>query len=273
MQFILKVLLGIGIAIICSCAGGSASQTSACSALNAKVFNGESCNSNSRSPVVAFFPIAQDGSRIFAAGICSGVLVTQDDIITSAHCFIDPIKKFGKSILGFGVYVGGEKSGEGIGLIRAKLHPQYDGRAGSPFDIAIATLQQVPNPAINPVPIAVSEETIAGDGVTTFGYGTRNGGEVGELKAADMLIESKVSGNFIVTFARADASICPGDSGGPLVKAIQGQSALVGINSFVVQSDAGECGLHGSSVSGFVDIQSSSTLNFITSYAADVAVR
>ena len=260
--------------LLVSCGGGGSDSSGgggSCSLLNAKVFNGDTCDQTAKTPVVALFPVGDDGTQLFIAGVCTGTLVTLDDIVTSAHCFADPIQELGRTIVGFVAVVGGE-DGEAIAITNYALHPLYDGRAASPYDVAVATLRQVPSPAIGPLPIAQSEATLVGDTLTTFGYGTSNKGEIGILKAADIEIEATEGGNLFGTLATSGASICQGDSGGPAIKRIGGVASLAGVNS-IGSADIEECAASGAEFFGFVDIQNASILDFISNYAPDIAVQ
>ena len=249
--------------------GGSSEGGGACSALNAKVFNGEVCDQSARSPVVALFPIASNGSQVGIAGICTGSLVTVDDILTSAHCFVEPIRSQGSAIVGFAAVVGGS-NGEARRITNVAIHPNYDGSVASPFDVAMATLESPPSPPIGPVPVLLSQVTKVGQRASTFGYGTDNQGEVGTLKSAELTIDGFAGGNIITTMESSGASICQGDSGGPLIQVINGVSSIVGVNSFGSGNPA-QCAAVGSGYSGFVDLQNLSILEFISNYAPDVA--
>src|SRR5690606_20875159 len=137
--------LAIGtLALLTACGGGGGGGSSACSALNAKVFNGDTCNQQARSPVVAIFAAINDGQQAFAANICTGTFITLTKILTSAHCFEGPRDR----IVGYVVRIGGNE--EAIPVARVNIHPGYRGQVGSPFDIAVATLANSPNPPIGP---------------------------------------------------------------------------------------------------------------------------
>ena len=256
-----------------ACGGGGGSSSNACSPLNAKhskVYGGDSCNQDARSPVVFLVAVARSGEQLFQFGSCTGALVTVDDLVTSAHCFTEPIKQAraaGVEIAGFAAVVGGQQ-GEVLVLVDAAIHPLYDGRAGSRFDIAMATLNKVPSPPISPLPILVSEITEPGSEINAFGYGTNKQGEVGELRASKFTVDALSNGNLLVT-GDGKSSICPGDSGGPAVYVTsRGVATIAGVNSFIV----GQCASNAARGFGFVDLQYESILRFITAYAPDVAV-
>lgn len=267
-----KGWLFAGIFLLVGCGGGGGSGDSAggCGLLNAKIYNGDTCNQTAKTPVVALFPVASNGERLQIAGICTASLITIDDIVTSAHCFLTPYLMHRDNLKGFVAVAGGE-NGEAFILTNLMLHPNYDGKIGSPYDIAVATLDRVPNPAIGPLPISVSTQTTVGDDVTAFGYGTGNKGEIGKLKAAEFIIEGLAGNNFVATEASGNGSICQGDSGGPLVRYVNNKAALVGVNSFVTAESA-ECASTGSPISGFVNVQMPGILDFIREYAPDAAV-
>lgn len=250
--------------------GGNGSASSGCSVLDAKIFGGESCDQTSRSPVVLIVAVGQQNGQTFPLYSCTGALVTLDDVVTSAHCFTiaDSIaQQHGLTIVGFGAGVGG-LDGEVRLFTRVALHPQYDGAAGSPFDIAMATLDRVPQPPIGPLPLLVSEPAGPGSRITAFGYGTNMQGEAGELRAADFTVTGLQSGNLIVVGDGAN-SICPGDSGGPAIyRSRRGVAAIAGVNSFTLS----QCIQSAATGFGFVNIQSEAVIKFLTAYAPDIAV-
>lgn len=247
--------------------GGGGGSSSGCSVLDAKIFNGDTCNQSARTPVVAVVSYATNGQPLT---LCTGVLVTTHSIVTAAHCFVEPEEQYG-ILTRFDAVVGGASSPEHIPLTAISVHPLYDGIAGSPVDVAMATLSSLPNPLIGPVPLVVSVATQVGDTVSSFGYGTDNQGVMGILKAADFQIEAITpEGNLEATLETANASICQGDSGGPLLKEINGVPGLVGLNSFGVASQQ-QCSSEGSVISGFVDLQFPTVINFIRQYSPDVS--
>ena len=265
-------LISLFSATLISCGGGGSDSDGNCSVLGAKafkVFGGESCNQDARSPVVTIYSIIKDKGEPLPFTICTGTLITVDDILTSAHCFVSPIaeaRRAGKKIEGYLVLVGGV-NGDAFKVTNYAIHPFYNGQAGSPFDIAMATLNEVPSPAVAPLPILLSEITNVGSDITSFGYGTNNKGEVGELKASNFKVTELIQGNLFV-IGDGKSSICPGDSGGPAVYVTSsGKSTIAGVNSF----GFGECLPNAAQAFGFVDLQNKAIIDFIASYAPDIS--
>lgn len=266
-----RLLIPILCLMTVSCGGGGGGNDAggSCSVLNARVFGGDVCSGTAQTPVVAVIAIASNGQQLFEAGSCTGSLVTVDDILTSAHCFVDPIRELGQAIVGFAVVAGGT-DGEVFRIVNAAIHPGYDQNPGSPFDVAMATLERVPSPPIGPLPLIRTLQTQAGDLLTTFGYGTNNEGEVGLLKAADVVVDRVEGGNLVSVLATSEASVCPGDSGGPAIKELNGLAVIAGVNSFTTITS--QCAATGAQEFGFVNIQNRSIIDFIVNYAPDVTV-
>ncbi|MEZ4754354.1 MAG: S1 family peptidase [Bdellovibrionota bacterium] len=268
------ILIGLSIFTLTACGSSSskenqtASERAGCGDLGAqRIFNGEVCSQDFRSPVVAILTGAFVGDQLVEAYLCTGALVTIDDVVTSAHCFTQVAINNPGTDLAAVVIVGGA-AGETLGLANLAFHPLYDLTAGSPFDIAMLTLERVPNPPIGPIPFALSQSTLPADLVTAFGYGTNNHGEIGELKAADITIEAIEGGNMFGLLATSGSSLCAGDSGGPVVKQLNGITSLVGINSFNIFEN--NCAVAGAPISGMIDIQFPTILDFMVGYAPDI---
>lgn len=276
-QLLNKVICVLSLSFfLVACGGGSSGPDSggdACSALNARVFNGETCSAEVRTPIVALYAIAENGDKLQAVSICTGTLVTVDDILTSGHCIAAPFAVFGDSVKAFVAAIGSESNREYLLVSRGRFHPRWRGEIGSPYDLAMLTLEDVPQPPIGPVPLLISQATLPGQDMSTYGYGTNNLGEIGTLKSAEIRIEALVDGNLIATLLGSGASVCSGDSGGPVLQVIDGVTSLVGVNSFNSANPSGkQCSTVGAQISGFVDIQLKSTVDFIRSYAPDVPV-
>ncbi|MCB0337888.1 MAG: trypsin-like serine protease, partial [Bdellovibrionales bacterium] len=234
--------------VLCSCGSDrNESQTdtaslearsAGCSALGAKVFGGESCNQGSRSPVIWLVSYGiRDGQQV-PLSTCTAALVTLDDFVTSAHCYVVSSQlavQQGFADWGISALVGGNQ-GEVIPVVNAAFHPLYDFAVASPYDVAMGTIASVPNPPIGPLPLLGSELSGPGSAITAFGYGTNDAGATGELKAANFTV-SLLSGGNLVVVGDGASSICPGDSGGPAVYTTsQGVATLAGVNSYIEAS-------------------------------------
>ena len=263
----MAVLSGL-VLVLASCGGGGSSSggNTACSLLNAKIYNGQICSQTAQTPVVALAVKMIDNSvQVF----CTGTLVTLDDILTSGHC-LTQLMEASSEVADFRVIVGGH-DGQALSVVNAAIHPFYDGSTGSRYDLAMLTLAQVPTPVIGPLPLLLSEITGPGSVITAFGYGTTQDGTKGELKAATFRVTNITDGNLVVTAENAgSASVCPGDSGGPAVYNSNGTATLAGVNSYI-DTRNGACVSTAAQTFGFVDIQNSATLDFIALYAPDAA--
>jgi len=85
MKYLKAICLVFLVAFLSACSGGSSAEEKlgggACGALRAKVFNGEECSQVARTPVVAIYSLALSGDQIVPAGICSGTLISVDDVL------------------------------------------------------------------------------------------------------------------------------------------------------------------------------------------------
>jgi secreted trypsin-like serine protease len=213
--------------------------------------------------VVAIVPVKVQGERLIALGSCTGTVVTNDDILTAAHCLTTPL---GAGADGFMVVTDNGT----YPVTRYKVNPNYRG-TGSAFDTAMVTVGQ--SLGLSPVSINVTDLVATDEEITVYGYGLDENGQsfldqgLSALKAGNMIVGATVPGLFAASFNETGSAICQGDSGGPVIQVIGGVPNIVGVTSFTLN------GCVDDSVSGFVSMQVRGNAEFVRDYAGDVLFR
>ncbi len=156
-------------------------------------------------------------------GSCTATIVGPKVILTAGHCAADSSQ-------------GSIDNGSNVARLTA--NPNFDPSKGlsevSPvnFDIGLGILAgAVDSSRI----MKIGGSPVQGQTATLFGYGCTNsnisGGNNGELKAGDNLIDAIYGIGFALRNLPNGASGCPGDSGGPtLTKDDSGAYELIGVN-------------------------------------------
>ena len=247
-------------------------QKNLCNAVSGKVYGGESCDQNTRSPVVAIVPFANDGSKSVPLGLCTGALISTDAVLTAGHCVVKPplsAAQKGMPFAGYIVFVGGPK-GEKIQVKSVAVHPGYSGAVGHPNDLGILFLNQAPSPSVKPLSIVLSESADEGTKFSSYGYGVNEQGTIGELKAVQFKV-SAVQGLRFLVKGDGKESLCPGDSGGPsLVKSNSGVMGIAAVTSF---GEGNGCSSSAAQAWGLASVQTGSNADFITTTVPKVSVR
>ena len=256
MSFSKRVILGLSLVVAAGCGGGGGESSGV-----AKVTGGVQCEGG-ESPVVGLITYDSAGRYL---GNCTGTLVSLTSVLTAAHCL--------PGVADVIVYT---QTGRAIAAVEAAIHPNYSfgPNGGDPFDVAMVRLSSPLT--IGPVPLLLSTPTAAGQSITVFGYGIdENGNNVKDrfqsgqalLKAGKMKIGGFIGGRFEAAFDDTQTAICQGDSGGPVTQTRDGITSLVGVISYTRN------GCVSGSISGFVDIQRQSIVDFIEGFAPDISAR
>jgi secreted trypsin-like serine protease len=251
----------ITVTLLIGCGGGGGGSDS-CDTITGKITGGSSCSTEGTA-VVAVIPVVSDGQGVRAAGVCTGTVVTSDDILTAAHCITDPLREGADGfvvVTGDGVYP----------VVRYQVNPEYRG-IGSAFDTAMITVNR--DMGIPAVPINVSDAVAEGEEITVYGYGRDEEGQTfldlgrAAYKSGRMIVGVVARGLFAASFDDTGAAICQGDSGGPVIQVLNGVPSIVGVTSLTVQ------GCLEGSISGFVSMQIRGNVEFVRNYAGDVQLR
>jgi hypothetical protein len=246
---------------VSGCGGGEeGSDSSPCSVLSStrKIAGGESCDDGE--PNVALLLVTSSAGT----AECSGAYISLTSVLTAAHCFDGQPKEASIASKGF------LRSG-----VTYYKHPLYDGRIGSPFDLAIVKVDRPISAA--PLPMLISATPTGGEEVVAYGYGNDQNGrealariQAGEAPLKATYAEYGTYQNGVVTIvSTGEGSQCPGDSGGPVVaKSPKGGYGIIGLTS---AGPAG-CSADAGRTVGLASTQSNGAIAFISKHVPDVAV-
>lgn len=192
--------------------------------LQTRIINGTECREGG-SPIVQLSINLANGSQ----GLCSASLLTNQDLLTAAHCF-------------FGIVLSAtaEVGGETVGVDSIEIHPevQIDPSSQAVFnDVAVVRLERPISGST--LPILVSRNVREGEIISIYGYGLDENGNSEVLRSGQMRV-SGVSENHI--FARFDgegSNTCNGDSGGPAVRTFVNENNVL-VDAIVGTVSSGE---------------------------------
>jgi secreted trypsin-like serine protease len=167
------------------------------------------------------------------AGVCSGVAIASDLVLTAAHC----VAKSGNYKLS--VRDGNRMTTREVESTAA--HPQFAPRDDAP-DVAVVKLAAKPPPKLTPVPFSDRRAPIAvGDRFIVAGFGLTdpaNRRSAGKLRMATLVATNRPNTQIInlvdpnTLGEKSGLGVCNGDSGGPVFEQRDGKLALIGIISW-----------------------------------------
>jgi len=226
--------------------------------LQEKIINGTECNP-ANSPVVPLILSTSSGEL----NLCSGTLLTQEHVLTAAHCVNRP------SFTSASVIINNQE----IPATEVHIHPGYrqDFAAGVIFnDVAILKLSQAVNRPVQP--LLMSRTTISNDLISIFGFGLDEKGDLNVLKSGQMQLGSVSEHHLFAPFDGQGSNPCFGDSGGPAIISFETgageiRTGIVGI----VSTGRNETCLAGD-ITVFGNTQASDMFDFILSLVPGAGV-
>lgn len=217
-----------------------------------RTVGGPTC-SNGPGPI-AFVTGVISGSY---TGICSGVFISANKVLTAAHCLNAP---------GTLTVVTDDKQ---LPILDVAVHPKADNLGN--YDVMVLTVPAQNN--VSPLPLLLSEEVGIGDSIIVYGYGPEPGNEIDPsqtppLGRADLHINSISPDELRLSAIRqpGESGGCAGDSGAPAIRS--NRNGLFGIVALVSGGSNNTC--EPGTINGYTGIQPNAVASFILQVAPNV---
>lgn len=244
-------------------AGGPSPQNRS---LHHRIINGSKCSIEDSAIVELSL------NRDSFGGLCSGVVVGPNKILSSAHCVVSTLQEgCTRNVTSISVFVSGNLFETTADI---SIHPDYDCSltipgAGRNDVIVITTSGTLPSQRISvlsdsSILIPGAELLIAGYGlIDRDGDGSADGSSGDGLHAGFMSLVSVSSSEILSRFLFAQenpgANTCAGDSGGPALVRVGDQYFVAGLTSY---GTSRSCGPNDQTV-GFVNLTDPSVQSFL----------
>ena len=164
-------------------------------------------------------------------GLCSGVLIAPNKILTAAHCVADGVGNISKKIFKYTVKIGGKK----IKIKKVTVHPYYNEWDGI-NDLAIITLAK--KSSLKPWPIYLKQKVRRGSKTYFYGFGVDYSSHSRTLKRGIAMIRYSDVGRLYSKLKFGMDIPCYGDDGGPVTLVKNGREiGIVGIIRIVWSED------------------------------------
>ncbi len=174
---------------------------------------------------------------------CSGVLIADDIVLSSAHCFIDSRRNVS---VGFGL----KRNKKSISVKRIETHPSFhpNSKGVGNYDVAVLRLRklapkEIPRAQLRQAGVRMK----VGDVFLTSGFGSTDGSEEGgngRLHKAVLQVKTLSAIETKSVGVNSKSSICHGDSGGPAYVFEKGRWFLWGINKGVSNQTCSGASVH-----------------------------
>lgn len=206
----------------------------------AAIVHGSGVRMNNGLSIVALVMENDEGQ-----GLCTGTLLTEDTVLTAAHCVDHNVKKM---VVVFGTRV----RGTSVDHLRAADHAIQNPRwhqisQEGKGDLAIVHFKGGLPAGYQPVQLASHDLKLAnGQAVMMAGYGVSNGlrnSGAGQLRSTQSEVLQWISKTEVASDGRK-SSVCFGDSGGPAF--VESHEGLVqwGVASSVLNQACNEASVH-----------------------------
>lgn len=156
-------------------------------------------------------------------GMCSGVLVARDRVLTAAHCLF---RDDGRRVpLGDLHFVAGWHRGRAVadsGVVRAELHPKAlrEGRLDPARDVAVLVLET----PLEIAPVPLMGRDLSGPPFAIVAYQGSRPHVMGGRFGCDLRLQK-------MSLAVSSCAVEPGASGGPVMGQVDGDWRVVGVVS------------------------------------------